>query len=194
MILKFLTTVLISLTFLFSNNIFAQNKPDWEGGRPDGCTSITVGKSASFDGSVMTSHTCDSHRTRSWFDITPAKNHKPGSMVEMVKRVKDDSHAMPTYKYDPQGKIPQVEYTHGYINTAYPCMNDQQLAVGESTFGGRESLKSDKGLIDCQQLVRLMVERCATARKAIQLAGSLTKKYGWNDDGECLTIADKEEV
>ncbi|MFC2088107.1 dipeptidase [Calditrichota bacterium] len=192
--LKFVLVLILSSLIFLLNNVFSQDKPDWEGGRPDGCTAITVGKLASYDGSVMNSHTCDSHRTRSWFDITPAKDHTPGSMVEMVKRVKDDSLAMPSYKYDPQGKIPQVEHTHGFINTAYPCMNDHQLAIGESTFGGRESLKSDKGMIDCQQLVRLMIERCTTARKAIQLAGSLTKKYGWNDYGECLTIADKKEV
>jgi dipeptidase len=112
----------------------------------------------------------------------------------MVKRVNDDSLAMPAYKYIPTGKITRAAHTHGYINTAYPCMNDHQLAVGESTFGGRASLQSDNGLIDCQQLVRLMIERCATAREAIRLAGVLTGQYGYNDAGECLTIADKDEV
>jgi dipeptidase len=73
-------------------------------------------------------------------------------------------------------------------------MNDQQLAVGESTFGGRETLHSEEGLIDCQQLVRLMLERCTTAREAIRMAGDLTARYGWNDEGECLTIADTREV
>jgi len=73
-------------------------------------------------------------------------------------------------------------------------MNEHQLSIGESTFGGRESLQSDEGLIDCQRLVRLMLERCTTAREAIEMARDLTKKYGWNDYGECLTIADKKEV
>jgi dipeptidase len=172
----------------------SQDLPDWEGGFPDGCTTITVGKKAMADGSVVTSHTCDSHRTRGWFDIQPARKHDRGAMVTMVKRMPEDSLAMPTYKYVPTGDIPQVEFTNGYLNTAYPCMNDHQLAVGESTFGGRKTLHSEKGLIDCQQLVRLMIERCTTARDAIELAGSLTKKYGWNDEGECLTIADKNEV
>jgi len=175
-------------------NAYTAEKPDWEGGRPDGCTSIMVGKKASADSSVITSHTCDSHRTRSWLDIMPAKKYKKGSKVTMLKRVNNDSLAMPTYKYIPSGDIPQVEYTYGFINTAYPCMNDHQLAIGESTFGGRQSLHSDSGLIDCQQLVRLMMERCTTAREAIQLAGELTKKYGWSDEGECLTIADKKEA
>ena len=86
-------------------------------------------------------------------------------------------------EYDVVGEIPQVEYTHGFINTAYPCMNDRQLAIGESTFGGRHTLRSEEGLIDCQELVRLLVERCTSAREAIRVAGELTEKYGWNDEG-----------
>jgi len=167
---------------------------DWIDSHPDGCTTVTVGKKATAEGWVTTSHTCDSHRTRSWLDIMPAKKHPMGSNMTILKRTNEDSLAMPAYKYLPVGKIPQVENTYGYINTAYPCMNDQQLAVGESTFGGRSTLKSDRGLIDCQQLVRLMIERCKTAREAIQLVGELTKKHGYNDAGECLTIADPKEV
>ena len=172
----------------------ASDLPDWEGGRPDGCTSITVGKEASADGSVMTSHTCDSHRTRSWLDIIPAEKHAGGSKLVIRKREWDNTRAMPAYQHTLVGEIDQVPRTHGFINTAYPCMNDHQLAVGESTFGGRETLKSDSGLIDCQALVRLMMERCVTARQAIRLADSLTSRYGWIDVGECLTIADKQEV
>lgn len=185
--------ILLLLT-ISTGVIFADDRPDWQNGRPDGCTTIMVGKKASADGSVITSHTCDSHRTRSNVWIVPPQTYKRGSMTTMYKRTNDDSLAMPAYKYLPVGEIPQVESTYGYINTAYPCMNDHQLAVGESTFGGRESLHSEKGMIDCQQLVKLMIERCTTARQAIQLAGELTKKYGWNDEGECLTIADKNEA
>lgn len=187
--------IILLISFFISISFAHENeKPDWEGERPDGCTTIMVGKKASADSSVITSHTCDSHRTRSWLNIVPAKKHKKGSTATMVKRTKNDSLAMPTYKHIPVGEIPQVERTHGFINTAYPCMNDHQLAIGESTFGGRKSLHSDSGLIDCQQLVRLMIERCTTAREAIQLAGKLTKEYGWSDEGECLTIADKKEA
>jgi len=169
-------------------------KPDWEDLYPEGCTTIAVGKLASYDGSVMTSHTDDSHRTRSELDIVPAKTHPKNSKVKMYKRVKDDSKKMPAYKFIETGEIPQVEKTFGYINTAYPCINTEQLAIGESTFGGKSELKSDKGLIDCTQLVTLMVERCSTARDAIKMAGELLEKYGWNDDGECLSIADPNEV
>jgi dipeptidase len=170
-------------------------KADWEGGYPDGCTSITVGRKASTDGSVMTSHTCDSHRTRSWLDIRESVDYPVEAMTELMKRVPYDSLAMPTYTHVKVGEIPQVPHTYGYINTAYPCMNTQQLAIGESTFGGRESLhEPDLNLIDCQQLVKLMQERCRTAREAIALAGELLASYGWSDEGECLTIADPQEV
>ena len=189
---KFFLTLL--LTHLIFCNANSQDKSDWKGGVPEGCTSITVGKLASVDGSVITSHTDDSHRTRSWMDIQPAKDHKSGEMVTMYKRTQDNTKAMPAYKHDKIGEFPQVEHTYKYINTAYPCMNEKQLGVGESTFGGRDELQSDKGLIDCQRLCKLMVERCATAREAIKMAGELTKKYGWNDYGECLTIADPKEV
>ena len=64
--------------------------------RPDKCTVITVGKKASADGSVMTSHTCDSHRTRSEFNIVAAKKHKSGSMAPTFKRVDCDTFAMPS--------------------------------------------------------------------------------------------------
>ncbi len=169
-------------------------RADWVGGRPDGCTTITAGKKATADGSVITSHTCDSHRTCSSLDIAPPGDYPAGATQPMLRRMEDDSLPMPAYKRPEVGQIPQAEHTYGYINTAYPCMNERQLAVGESTFGGREELRSDKGLIDCQQLVQLMVARCATAREAILLAGELTGQYGYSDEGECLTIADRNEV
>ncbi len=187
--------ILLLCLLLLSAVASAQvDKSDWQAGYPEGCTSITVGKKATIDGSVTTSHTDDSHRTRSWMDIVPAKTHSNGAESPMYKRVKDDTKAMPIYRHDYIGGIPQIPATYGFINTAYPCMNTKQLAIGESTFGGRAELQSNDGLIDCQRLIQLMLERCTTAREAILMADELTKKYGWIDEGECLTIADKEEV
>ncbi|MBN1338602.1 MAG: C69 family dipeptidase, partial [Bacteroidales bacterium] len=180
--------------FLFTILTAQVDRSDWEGMYPDGCTSITAGTMATEDGSVITSHTDDSHRTRSWIDIRPSVSYEPGSTVPMYKRISCDTMAMPAYSHIRIGEIPQAGHTFGYINTAYPCMNVKQLAIGESTFGGREELQSDSGLIDCQRLCQLMLERCSTAREAIQMAGELTQLYGWNDAGECLTIADKNEV
>jgi dipeptidase len=190
--MKFQPFLFVSL--LFITETVAAQKPDWIGGYADGCTSVTAGKGATFDGSVITSHTDDSHRTRSWMDIVPAGQHPRNATTTMYKRVACDSFAMPTYSHIPIGEIPQVRETYQFLNTAYPCMNERQLGIGESTFGGREELQSDAGMIDCQRLCRLMLERCSTAREAIRLAGELTAEYGWNDYGECLTIADKQEV
>lgn len=187
------TTLLIALMgILFSS--YAQDLSDWKNGVPEGCTTVTVGKKATFDGSVITSHTDDSHRTRAWIDITLAKKHQKNSTFDLFERSACNTTKMPTYKHVKIGELPQVKNTYQYINTAYPCMNEKQLAIGESTFGGRKELFSKKCLIDCQRLEQLMLERCSTARQAIKMADKLLQKYGWRDYGECLTIADKNEV
>ncbi len=170
------------------------DKSDWIGGYPDGCTTVTVGKKASSDGSVMTSHTDDSHRTRSEMNIMPAKSHPTKSQMTVYQRVPCNNFAMPTYQFDSLGTIPQARRTYQYVNSAYPCLNEKQLGIGESTFGGRSSLQSNNGLIDCTQLCQILMERCSTARHAIKVSGELIKKYGWIDAGECLTIADPKEV
>ncbi|RUT73054.1 dipeptidase [Ancylomarina longa] len=191
---KNLKNYLLGAMIFLTCGAYAQDKSDWQNGVPEGCTTITVGKLASADGSVITSHTDDSHRTRAWMDIVPAQKHEKGSKFNLYERSAFDSLAMPIYQHKKIGEIDQVEKTFQYLNTAYPCMNEKQLAMGESTFGGREELYSDACLIDCQRLEKLMLERCTTARQAIKLADELLSKYGWRDFGECLTIADKKEV
>lgn len=160
------------------------------------CTSVTVGKKASADGSVMTSHTDDSGRSRTNMLVEKAADHPKDAMQELYKRVNcpTDTPSMPRYCNQYTGSIPQVAHTYQFLNTAYPCMNEKQLAIGESTFGGRGELRSSEGKIDCPMLCKLMLQRCTTARDAIRTAGELLKEYGWCDGGECLTIADKNEV
>lgn len=190
--MKYLVTLSLTLCLLTA---FAQPQVDpiTEGME---CTSITIGKRASADGSVMTSHTDDSHRSRTNMLVETAKDHQPGETQMLYKRLwaKNEPGKMARYEDVPVGTIPQAAHTYQFLNTAYPCVNEKQLAIGESTFGGRAELKSDSGLIDCQRLCMLMLQRCTTARQAIQMAGELLKKYGWIDAGECLTIADKNEV
>jgi len=159
----------------------------------DSCTSILVGRLASVDGSTMTSHSCDSGTDRTWISMVPRKKHKPGSTAKVYlesKRAKSPG--------DPElmeaGEISQVPETYAYLNAAYPIMNEHQLAIGETTIGGRRELVSDKGLIDAPELFRLVLERAKTAREAIQIADELTAKYGYSDWGECLTFADPKEV
>ena len=158
------------------------------------CTSIMVGRKASADGSVMTSHTCDGHRDRSDIVVVPKAQHPRGSERELSKRHDDDRGPMPRYGRTPTGRIPQVAETLGYLAPVYAAMNERQVAIGESTFGGRVELVSPKGWIDCETLTRLMLERATSARQAIRIAGELLKEHGWCDEGEALTIADPQEV
>lgn len=189
-----LSIIGLILVFGSLNPSRSQSTADWINGFPDGCTSVTVGRLATIDGSVITSHTDDSHRTRSSIEIVPATDYPRGSTADMFRRVNDDTKAMPSYAFVKTGEIPQISRTNAFINSAYPCMNQFQLGIGESTFGGRPELRSDIGLIDCQDLIRLMLERCKTVREALILTGGLLSEFGWNDAGECLTIADKNEV
>ena len=158
----------------------------------ESCTSVIVGKLASADGSTMTSHSCDSNTDRTWINIVPRKKHKPGDMAPVYlqpKRTKG-----PKDRPLKKGEIPQAAETYAYINTAYPCMNEYQLAIGETTFSGKRELRSREGIIDCPELYRLVLERARTAREAIRIADELTKTYGYIDSGECFTFADPEET
>ncbi len=159
----------------------------------ENCTSIIVGKKASVDGSTMTSHSCDSGSDRTWINVVPRKNHEKGATCPIILDPKGTKGPI-----DPDaieaGTIPQVALTYAYINTAYPVMNEFQLAIGETTFGGKRELHSEKGLIDCPELYRLALERAKTAREAIRIIDELTKKYGYNDVGECFTFADPKET
>ncbi len=159
----------------------------------ESCTSIIVGKLASADGSTMTSHSCDSTTDRTWINIVPHQKHKPGDLCPVFHNPKetrgpDDKNRLKS------GDIPQVTETYAYINTAYPCLNEHQLAIGETTFGGKRELRSKAGIIGCPELYRLILERARTAREAIRVADELTKTYGYNDYGECFTFADPQET
>ena len=159
----------------------------------EGCTSVLVGKNASIDGSTMTSHSCDSTTDRTWMDMVPAQAHKPGAMATLWMDPKESKGPNDPDRV-PAGEIPQVAQTYKFLNAAYPIMNEHQLAIGETTFGGKRELKSDVGIIDCPELYRLVLERAKTAREAIRIADELTKLYGYNDYGEAFTFADKDEV
>jgi len=157
------------------------------------CTSLLVGKDASVDGSTMTSHSCDSGTDRTWMALEPRKTHAPGSMATLWMQPKrtrgpNDPDRVPV------GEIPQVPVTYKFLDAAYPIMNEHQLAIGETTTGGKGELRSTDGLIDAPELYRLVLERATNAREAIRIADELTKEFGYNDWGECFTFADPEEV
>ncbi len=159
----------------------------------DCCTSIIVGKAASVDGSTMTSHSCDSNTDRTWINVVPHKKHEPGTMTKIYMDPKRTKGPDDPDRFD-IGEIPQVPETYAYINTAYAVMNEHQLAIGETTFGGKRQLISKEGILDCPELYRLSLERAKTAREAIKVIDELTKEFGYNDVGECFTFADPNET
>ena len=157
------------------------------------CTSIMVGKNASTDGSVMTSHTCDSWY-RTWMTMTPARDYERDTVTAIYKGRMHTQSASDSTKLYVKGFIPQVRHTYRYLDTAYPCMNEKQVAMGETTIGGRDTLRNKAGMFYIEELERIALERCSTAREAIAMMGSLAEQYGYCDSGECLTVADPNEV
>ncbi len=157
------------------------------------CTSIMVGKKASTDGSVITSHTCDA-MYRTWVKMEPAADHEKGTMHKVYKGTMHTETPYSMENLTLAGEIPEAAHTYAYMNTAYPCMNEKQLAMGESTFSGPDTLVNEKGMFLIEELQRIALQRCDNARNAIALIGNMIKDYGYGDGGECITIADKNEV
>ena len=157
------------------------------------CTSIMVGRNASADGSVMTSHTCDSWY-RTWMQWVPAADYDKDTTMAIYDGLMHTENPQSMQNVKVRGTIPQAAHTYRILNTSYPCLNEKQLGIGETTIGGREILRNKEGMFMIEELERVALQRCTTAREAITLMGALIKKYGYGDDGECLTIADTREV
>ena len=157
------------------------------------CTSIMVGRKASADGSVITSHTCDG-RYRTWVQMEPAADHEPGTMHPVLRGTMHTAFRGDTTGVRLTGEIPEAAHTYAYLNTAYPCFNEKQLAIGETTFGGPDTLVNTAGWFTIEELERVALQRCDNACDAIRLMGALAEQYGYGDGGECLTVADKNEV
>ena len=143
------------------------------------CTNFLVGKAASVDGSTILSYAADSYTLYGFLHFSPAADHPAGSMRE----VRDwDSNR-------PQGFIPQVAHTYNVVGN----MNEHQLTIGETTWGGREELWDTVG-IDYGSLMYIALERCKTAREAIDCMVSLVEEYGYASEGETFSIADPNEI
>ena len=152
-----------------------------------------AGKKATTDGSVITAHTCDGNY-RTWISIESAKDHADTSRVHILKGKLKTETQWDMREVSVAGNIPQVPHTYAFLNTAYPCLNEKQLAIGETTFVGPDTLVNKKGMFLIEELERIALERCSNSREAILLIGDLIKKYGYGDWGECITIADRDEV
>lgn len=154
------------------------------------CTSILVGKDASVDGSVMTSHTCDgTYEFR--LNVIPAKDWPAGAMRPIIKGGGSGAHAAPG---EVVGEIPQVAHTYQYFDIAYPFGNEYGVLMGETTIGGRRELANPDGYFEIWELQRLGLERGRTAREVVQIMGELAEEYGYGDSGECLTVHDGDEA
>jgi dipeptidase len=187
-----LTLALSSLPFSF----YAQY-PDPGKENPyysENCTSIMVGRLATTDGSVITSHACDGIY-RTWVDIFPHTRYEKGTTHTVYKGVllpPESSGDMRNIRQT--GEIPEAEETYAFLNTAYPCMNEKQLAIGETTITGRRELRNEAGIFYIEELEKIALQRCKTAREAITIIGKLAEDYGYGDWAECITIADPREV
>lgn len=181
-ILSFAATLLS----LMPLNVSAQDTEyTADGQSPLSCTSIMVGRLASTDGSVMTSHTCDSWY-RTWMQMVPARDHKQGAVTGIYEGRMHTQSAQDSTKMYRRGSIAQVAHTYRYLDTAYPCLNEKQLAMGETTISGRKELQNKDGMFMIEELQRIALERCSTAREAITLMGELVKRYGYGDSGRVL--------
>lgn len=160
---------------------------------PESCTSIEVGRLATTDGSVITCHTCDGPY-RQWVNIVPHQKWPDKSTNKIFSGKMHTETPADLRGIVQTGEIPQVPETYRFLNTAYPAMNEHGLVIGETTIGGRRELVNNEGMFMIEELERVALERCKTAREAIRLIGQLVKEYGYGDFGECITIADGKEI
>lgn len=188
-----------SLIIILLTNCLIQTQAQYYDNDLDGpgygenCTTIMVGKLASTDGSVMTSHSCDG-KYRTWLEMVPKQKFNKGAMHPVYWGMLHTEEAWDMSKVTKKGEIPEIEETYSFLNTAYPCLNEKQLAIGETTIYGRQELINEDGLFLIEELEKIALQRCKTAREAIALIGKLSEEYGYGDLAECLTIADPKEV
>ena len=185
--------LLLAVLPLLAAGQFAKDIDPDGPGYAENCTSIMVGRLASTDGSVMTSHTCDG-RYRTWLEVVPAMKFERDTVHPVYWGTMQTEEAWDMTNVTRKGEIPEVKSTYAYLNTAYPCLNEKQLAIGETTIYGKRELINQDGLFLIEELERIALQRCTTARQAIALIGSLAEQYGYGDMAECITIADPKEV
>ncbi|MDI6767044.1 MAG: C69 family dipeptidase [Bacteroidota bacterium] len=164
-----LSTILVVIGILMSipNKIYA-------------CTNLLVTKGASKDGSTMITYSADSFNFYGELYHFPAAVYPDNSMVDI-------------YEWDTGkflGRIKQAKETYNVVGN----MNEHQVSIGETTFGGREGLHNTKGIIDYGSLIYLTLQRAKTAREAIKIMNDLVTEYGYCSEGESFSIADPNEV
>ena len=144
------------------------------------CTNFIVGKKASADGSVIVSYSADSYGMFGWLYHYPAATHPDGAMR--------DIHDWDTGKY--LGQIKEVKQTYNVVGN----MNEFQVTIAETTFGGRPELVDTTGIMDYGSLIYVALQRSRTAKEAIKVMTDLVKEYGYYSSGESFSIADPNEA
>jgi dipeptidase len=144
------------------------------------CTNFIITKGASKDGSVMITYSADSHTLYGELYYWPAKNWPAGTMV--------DVYSWDSGKY--LGKIPQKAHTYSVVGN----MNQHQLSIGETTFGGRTELADSTAIIDYGSMIYITLQRAKNAREAIATFSQLVSEYGYASSGESFSIADANEA
>lgn len=144
------------------------------------CTNFIITKGASVDGSVMISYTADSYEAYGELYHYPAAVYQNGTWLEI-------------YEWDTGkflGKIPQASVTYNVIGN----MNEYQVVIGETTFGGREELGTPNGILDYGSMIYIALQRSKTAREAIKIMTDLVNEYGYYSSGESFSIGDANEA
>jgi len=152
----------------------------FSGKRSSACTNFIVTKGASKNGSVMITYSADSHVLYGELYYRPARDYPAGAMFDV-------------YEWDTDkflGRIKQVPHTYSVIGN----MNEFQLSIGETTYGGNESLSDPSGIIDYGSLIYITLQRAKSAREAIKVMSELLSEYGYASSGESFSIADKNEA
>jgi dipeptidase len=144
------------------------------------CTNFLVTPGASLNGSAMITYAADSHVLYGELYFRPAADYPPGTLLDV-------------YEWDTNkflGRIPQLSHTYSVVGN----MNEHQVAIGETTYGGRPELHDSTGIIDYGSLIYITLQRARTAREAIKIMGELVAEYGYCSSGESFSIADPNEV
>ncbi len=150
------------------------------GGAAFACTNFLITKGASTDGSTMITYAVDSHHLYGELYFWPAADHPEDAMFDV-------------YEWDTQefrGKIKQVPHTYSVVGN----MNEHQVSIGETTFGGRSELVNREGIVDYGSAMYIALRRAKTAREAIKVIAGLYDDYGYCSSGESFSISDPNEV
>ncbi len=143
-----------------------------------GCTNFIAGKDATADGSVIVTYTCDGE-FHPILQLIPAEDHAPGAMQTLTH-----------WNGEVLGEIPYPAHTYQVVN----LMNDRQVTIGETTTGGRDELINPEGMIHYWHLMKLTLQRAATAREAVEVIGQLVADHGYRSSGESFAIGDPDEA